>query len=317
MIVDISKCLLALLLANGGGEILTPPADLLKIAPGSVKVVLPDVRARHVAVAADGSVHVATDRGVALRSGDAWTWLDRATAGLPEDAVTRVMPAVDGLWIGFASGGLARRAGGKVERFDAGDEVLDLAMHGGQVWALTERGLFRFESGKPARYTGGEGFPGGQVTSLAVGSDGRLWVGTDTAEVAAFDGRAWVKHGFRGKVVGRIVRCVAPVGDHIWFGTMGSLNVFEPSTGRLDDETAEKPAIFSSRVITTILHAGGDVLVGSEGGGLYRFAQKSQQWRLFNDTNGLPSPTVYGVAVHGTTAWVATSGGVAAIDLSR
>jgi ligand-binding sensor domain-containing protein len=320
-----------------------------------VEVLLKGVHVKHVVVDARGVLWAATmERGLASRGPGARDWTFRGKSeGMPEDTLTRVALHRDRVWVAFATGGVARLEGTRLVRFTTadgtlpGDEVAELVVFRDRLWALTDRGLAtwsgsaeRFDpvpsernareprerserppgsprpDAAPAPSPPSAGFEG-QPTALTVGGDGRVWIGTDSAEVCSFDGSAWACHAFSGRIAGRIIKCVCPSGRYLWFGTLGSLNVYTPATGRLDDETAEKPALFTSRVIRCIAVAGDSLLIGVESGGLYRLHQGHLGWRLYSDANGLPSPTVNAMTVTSDSVLVATSGGVARIDLSR
>lgn len=320
-------CLLALVLAsaaraNGGGVILTPPADFTRIAPGSVETLLAGVHVKH-AVEAEGAIWAATlDRGVAHRARGAreLTWLDRKSGRLPADAVTRVARFQDQTWVGLARGGVVRLQERGFDEFGAkeglpGDEVVEMVVQGGRLWVVTSAGLHvlagrRFVPAPPAGQP-----PRGLVTALVAGFDGKLYAGTDRTDVGVFDGTVWTRHAFADRIVGRVIRCVAPGAGHIWFGTFGSLNDYTPETGRLDDETAEKAILFPSRIMVALAGNAELMLTATSGGGLYRFDLPAS-WHLYSDANGLPSTAVESVTLAYPYALVATAAGLARIDLS-
>lgn len=309
--------LVSLAFANGGGVIMTPPADFTLVAPGSVTVELPDVHVKH-AVAEGGDVWVATlDRGLAHRKAGAkeFAWLDAKSGAVPADALTRVARFRGDTWVGLASGGVAK-LGAKPTFVVPGEEVVDLLPHGDRLYALTSAGLFVLEGSKfvPAPSLGDA--PRGVVTAVSSGFDGKLYVGTDQTDVGVWDGAAWKRYSFANRVVGRVIRCVAVGVGHIWFGTFGSLNDYTPETGRLDDETVEKAVLFPSRIMVALAGNADLMLTATSGGGLYRF-DRPASWRLYSDTNGLPSISIESVTLAGTVAWVATAGGLVRIDLAR
>jgi ligand-binding sensor domain-containing protein len=309
--------------ANGGGHVLTPPPDFTEIAPGSVEVVLPEVNVAH-AVEDGGTLWAATDKGLGTRApGGAWTWLDSKSGHLPADAPVRVARFQGRTWVGLATQGVARVAaqGKGFERFGASEglpsgEIVDMVVHKDQLWVLTAAGLARFDGARFAPAPN-DGAPKGVATTLCSGLDGALWIGTDQAQIAAFNGTSWTVHGFDGLIVGRTIRAVAAFQGQLWFGTYGSLNAFKPDTGRLDDETAEKAVLFPTRLIKAIAASPERLLVATGGGGLYRFDLASHQWHLYTDTNGLPSLTINAISLHGAHLLVSSIAGLARIDLAK
>ena len=312
---------------NGAGVMLAPPPYLTKIAPDSVRSLLTEVDVKQVLVDPKGTIWAATaSKGVAkLEPGQKdWSFLTAAKDGLPDDALSGIVRYKDKLWISLLRNGVARLDGTKVTKYSSaagglpGDEVTTILEHGGLLWVVTDAGLAT---------SSGEGFkqyssqdpsaPRGLPTALAIGPDGRLWVGSDDAEACAFDGKKWARYDLKGAMVGRILRTLLPLPEYLWFGTFGSLYVLNLSTGRLDDETKEKKSLFPVRVMTALTCTPECVLLGTGGGGLYRMERKAKTWRLYNTANGLPSASVNSVMTNGTTVYVATAGGLATIDMSK
>ena len=314
--------------ANGGGIILTPPADFALVAAGSVETLLAGVHVRH-AVEQDGALWVATDRGVAYRAAGAreFSWLDAASRRLPSDATARVARFHGDTWVGLAAGdpqrqvSVVRLSAAGYQAFGAaeglpGDEVVDLVAQVERLWALTSAGLFVLEGSRFVPAPAGAQAPRGQVTAIAAGFDGKLYAGTDQTDVGVWDGAAWTRHAFANRVVGRVIRCVSVGVGHIWFGTFGSLNDYTPQTQRLDDETVEKAVLFPSRIMVALAGNAELMLTATSGGGLYRF-DRPASWRLYSDTNGLPSISIESVTLAWPHALVATAAGLARIDLSK
>jgi ligand-binding sensor domain-containing protein len=309
--------------ANGGGHILTPPADFIAIAPGSVEVVLPEVHVKH-AIEEDGALWAATlDRGLGHRpKGGAWSFRTAEGDRVPENALTRVARLDGRTWVGTTSKGLARLTESGFEAFGreqglAGSEVLELVVHAGRLWVLTDAALAIFDGKAFGPAPAGEGAPQGNPTTIASAPDGRLWVGTDRTEVCGWDGKAWVRHDFTERIVGKTIKAVSTGVGHIWFGTYGSLNTFTPETGRLDDETAEKAVLFPTRLITGILSGRDRMLISTGGGGVYRYDADGTMWHLYSDANGLPSTSVNAISLSGESLLVATWSGLARVDLSK
>jgi ligand-binding sensor domain-containing protein len=306
--------------ACGGGEILVPPPDLTHIAPASVEVLLHGLNVRCLLPGKEGLWAGTEGRGLAfLKTGSkSWTFYQKAEQRFPEDTVVRLARFQGELWLAFP-GGVGRFV---PERYQpaavpGSPAILDMAVWRDHLYVLTEAGLFSTtgEGFAPVTLTG-PGAPQGAPASLHAGSDGRLWLGTEDAELGAFDGQAWTRLSFKGKLPGRVVRAICPAGHQLWFGTFGSLGMRDETTNRLEDETTEKAALFPSRIISSIQAAGDTVLFGTSGGGLYRLDRAKDRWRQYNETNGLPANDVNAIHVEGSLAFVATSKGLARVDLS-
>ena len=109
-----------------------------------------------------------------------------AQEGLPHDETWNVLAGSDGaLWV-TTSGGLARLAGGRVERISVaglpGEDAIALAeLRDGSLWLGTFRnGLFRLpHAGAPLlRFTVEDGIPPGPITVVFEDSHAGLWVGS-------------------------------------------------------------------------------------------------------------------------------------------
>ncbi|MBI4861722.1 MAG: hypothetical protein HY815_15895 [Candidatus Riflebacteria bacterium] len=315
------------LLANGGGVMAAPPPSLLKIAPDSVETVLRGAAVSQVTVDSRGTVWAATkERGLARKDARAadWVYLTKVKGELPEDSLSQVILFKDKVWIGFATAGVARLDPGALTRFTnaagglPGDEVINLAVFQDTLWVLTDGGPAKLvnDTFEAVAVTSSPA-PAGQPSCLYAPGDGKIYIGTDAAEVLSFDGKAWERFDFKGRVTGRIVRCAASAAGWLWFGTFGSLNVQQlVPGGKLHDETNEKAVLFPVRVITGLERTPDTLLIGSSGGGLYRLTVADRDWRLYCLKNGLVSNAVNNTTVVGKYAYVATAEGVSRIDLS-
>ncbi len=155
---------------------------------------LPHDRVNCLLVAGD-DVWVGTPHGLGWYHDGKWQVLTTAD-GLPHAAVSALAldTASGDLWIG-TFGGLARRSGGRIQRFGqldsglANDVVYSLAAHRGEVWIGTAAGISRYE---PARdrwqiYEGSNS-PVAEMwcTSLAA-RENDFYVGTNGSGLLRFD----------------------------------------------------------------------------------------------------------------------------------
>lgn len=71
-------------------------------------------------------------------------------------------------------------------------QVNDVALRDNLLWAATEGGVVAWDlrSGESVKFTTEHGLAANRTTTIAVGLDGRIWVGT-AAGVSRYDGQAW------------------------------------------------------------------------------------------------------------------------------
>ncbi|MFN8482886.1 MAG: two-component regulator propeller domain-containing protein [Anaerolineae bacterium] len=115
----------------------------------------------------------------------------------------RFLTQIDGaLWAGTEAGGAIRWDGpGRYRQYLypqdglAANDVRAITAYAGKLWFATSRGLSSLgDDGRWASYTTastGGGLPSDDLTSLAVGPDGSLWIGTRQT----WDGASWVGGG--------------------------------------------------------------------------------------------------------------------------
>jgi ligand-binding sensor domain-containing protein len=111
---------------------------------------------------------------------------------------------------------------GRWQVFTSANQVNDLAVQGGILWAATEGGLVRWDIEKRtyAKYTTLNGLPSTSVNTVDVGSDGALWLGTSDGLIR-WDGSQWTS--FQEQVRGNV--------NDIAVGRDGALWVASESTG--------------------------------------------------------------------------------------
>jgi ligand-binding sensor domain-containing protein/signal transduction histidine kinase len=184
--------------------------------------------------------------------------------GLPQSSVHGVAQTGDGyLWIA-TEGGLARFDGVGFKVFDhaderafASDDICCVVADGRDgLWIGTADGLVRLEGEKFRRYGVEEGLPSATVTSIAVGKDGAVEVGT------AGGGALWEHGGFRraGDVV---ASAIAGTDGARWSFTSQRVSVVERGVERVWGTGKELPA---GRVQTVLVDREGWAWVGMNDG---------------------------------------------------
>jgi len=181
-----------------------------------------------IAQTEDGFLWLATEGGLVRYDGLTFVTFDERNApGLGDRLIRSLAPTADGgLWIGTSTGLVRYRHGQFVsKRPQTGytNDIYDLAATSdGDVWFSSDTGLRRYMEDGPGAgiylYTTAEGLPSNGITSLAVGDDGSLWVGTRKGLVHRVNDR-FVTYTFPASAgSGDITALAAGRGHCIWIG---------------------------------------------------------------------------------------------------
>ncbi|HSJ14061.1 MAG TPA: hypothetical protein VK939_06580 [Longimicrobiales bacterium] len=152
-----------------------------------------------------------------------------------------------------------------------------------------------------------------RVTSQAPGRlGGEYWIGTDGGGIARVDTYAssveWLPFGLTTRGGGAVARA----GDRVWFGG--------DDTGRQRASVASATAELQQwarpserdaprgRVHAIVGHAGATWFATADG--LFELVEVGGAWRRFDESAGLPAPTVTALQVADDALWVGTSRGV-------
>jgi ligand-binding sensor domain-containing protein len=178
----------------------------------------------------------------------------------------------------------------------------------GRIWIGTEEGLARFDGLRFTPY-GSSNTPqirNQHVLALLTDRAGALWVGTYGGGVQRYQDGAFtdVSAGLSNLVVGQLYQDRA---GRIWACTDKGLNVFE--NGRFHPYAAAEP-LASDLVLRILEDRGGDLWVGTYGGGLDRIHQGHVTH--FTTRNGLPSNIVKSLfEARDGALWIGTEAGAA------
>lgn len=153
-----------------------------------------------VAIAADGTAWLATNKGLAQFDGSQVTELIlNDQTGLPSDDLRTVLAASDGsVWVGADADLAQRKPDGTWTHFGVGNPfdhegvvVLDIAEdETGAIWIATDdSGVFRYQSETWQQFGDSE-LPSSNVNSISFAPDNSVWIGTSNG-AARFDGANW------------------------------------------------------------------------------------------------------------------------------
>ena len=172
-------------------------------------------------------------------------------------------------------------------------DVRATALWNGVRYFATSGGLIAMDEsgGLKRRYTTLDGLTDNDLTALAIFRD-RLFIGTATAGMMAFDGNGFTGFRFQKPKAARVNTLLANE-SNLLIGTFGAgLLAYdgEQFNSRL---TFDKTTEFTN--VTVLLEHQSRLYVGSQDQGLYRW--REAQWAQFTTREGLPSARVTGLAV--------------------
>ncbi len=307
------------LATNGGGLAIFDRVDekfrMLGVAEG-----LPANHFNAVDLARAGTLYLASRSGLARLdwNGDPMSAEFKATrievgSDPPRTDVWKLRRGASGLWVGTGDGVFRVDTGDRVQALDVSgserpfnvDSLLE--MPAGVLWVGTwNQGLFRVElaSGDTRRFLPGaadaQGLRTRRILQLAAGPDGSVYIGTDRG-LAWFDpGCNCIKaldHGRSARVAGRGFLVEALDVDErggVFAGHWGEgLVRFTPSdqvfhVERNRDEGV--PGLKQGRVRAILEDRGGDLWVGSFGGGVQRVAADARRDGIEWPFEALPFP---------------------------
>ena len=217
----------------------------------------------------------------------------------------------DGVWVG-SIGKVLRVDGGRIEAVPlpaaaAGSAVTRLAQHDGELWAGTNRGLYRLHRGAWLPVSGKLDSAAQTVEAMAADRDGNLWVAT-SQYLERINRNATQPSERIQNVPGSIaIRSIYEDHDgNLWLGsqTEGVARVWNGYTRRLDDADG-----LSNLLLWSIAAApGGGVYVGSGNGvDLWR----DGRFRRVVGGGQLPHPEAYSLLSEPDGLWIGTRAGVA------
>ncbi len=172
-------------------------------------------------------------------------------------------------WLSYTDSETTILNGFKAEPADlpGSDVALSLVSRTGEVWALMDEGLARYDGTSWAVYDASNSPLNTRLWGLVEDQSGGIWVGTQSG-AAYFDGARWSVYapadGFEGLVV---PLAVEPQGA-VWFHTNAGLL-------RLEDDTWQRYTVPASlageRAWAGVIGPDGALWLGTWGGGAFRY----------------------------------------------
>ncbi|MGB5050748.1 MAG: two-component regulator propeller domain-containing protein [Caldilineaceae bacterium] len=189
--------------------------------------------------------------------------------------------------------------------------VADILVQGDILWAATVGGLVQWDTrtGNSIKLTTEHGLASNFVTSLAVATDGSLWIGTQFSGLSRLtsDGR-WTTFTTDDGLVDNSVSSLAVAADgSVWVGTQfNGLSRLAPD-GRWATFTTDD-GLVDNWVTSLAVAADGSLWAGTRGG--LSHLSPDGHWTTFTTNDGLVDNWVTSLAVAADgTLWVGTKGG--------
>jgi len=260
--------------------------------------------------------------GIAIYDGTSWSRLDSST-GLPSNHIRDLAIDSDGrVWVATDKG-IAVFTQGIFHTLRTHDPLTtniinDIAVDkNGYVWLATGQGfivggqmagggLIRVKGDSWTRWDRQSGFPSNSLTSLAVGRDGALWIGTADAGLLAMRKDTLIRYSTAdGFPLHAVTALVVDSEGHLWVGTWGdTLAVWNGSSWT---QIRLPEPLRGASVWALAADSSGGIWVGNFKG-IARFYQG--QWAVMDSVAGLAGSPVEEIAVgvEGRVYVVTTSG---------
>ena len=193
---------------------------------------IPSKDARAIFTAHDGTIWIGTRLGLVSYRDGTFAALTRRD-GLPGEFIRAIAEDAAGtLWIGTQDGGMARLAGGRIDRlgtpegFPSNDVRAFATDAEGDLWVGTNvGGLVRLKDPSVSTYGRAEGLPSDIVLPVAADRDGALWLGTYGGGIARAARGQGTPYSTRDGLSSDVILSLAPAaGGGMWVGTRDGLS---------------------------------------------------------------------------------------------
>jgi ligand-binding sensor domain-containing protein len=252
---------------------------------------LVDDNVRSIAIDSSDRVWIGTELGgVSVFDGENWENYTTQNSGLVSDRVdTMAIDSSDRVWIG-TSHGISVFDGDNWLRFTTHNSGLDRDNIGaiaidsaGQVWVGVYIGLSggggttkrdvvsvfdgkNWESYNPLNPDLVMSDFGGGVSTIAIDSSDKVWVGTLNIGISVFDGKNW--EGYTSQNSGLVSDWVNTIAidssDRVWIGTSHGISVFDGENWVTNAEY--NSGLLSERVESIAADKKGNIWIGTNGG---------------------------------------------------
>lgn len=290
---------------------------------------LPSDDLRDVAVAADGTVWLATSQGVAAFDGTTFTVHNTSThPGLANNDVKAIAVMSDGsVWAG-TDFGVSVFDGSDYTTYTTDDGLSDNDVRNikqapnGDVWIATINGATRYSNGGFTAF-GSPEIPFGGTMHVAFADNGDVLFSGGLSGVIVHDGSSFTTIGTADGLLSNRVRSIAvDEAQNKWVGTADGLSVLNAD----NVHTLDHPIVFVlpppdelNPITDVAIDAQGNVWAGVYVDYLVTVGGVSvhdgTSWTQFEESDGLAGPNVRRLAVDADDdVWVTTSNGLTEIS---
>jgi len=176
-----------------------------------------------------------------------------------------------GMWFGSFGGGLYQYQNGKVTSFTyeniiTHDSIILSLIEdpAGVLWAgVYGKGLFRWDGGQGHLFTTADGLPSKNIAAVYRDSRGNIWVGTNEAGVAFFDGTNFTQLDPEGEYTTKVSHIYERQKGGMLFATRNGLTLWD--NGRFSYPYKELKGL----QVFSMLEASGDTLYVTTANGLF------------------------------------------------
>lgn len=200
--------------------------------------------------------------------------------------------------------------------FSNAQKINDLARRDGLIWAASDGGLLVWQesTGGVEKFTSEHGLAENQTTSVAIGMDGVIWVGTASAGVSRYDGTAWQTFRVADGLPSDEVRDVAVTADGmVWVATAGGIGRYDGRRWFRYTRSRTLLQLPSDDVNSLAVDPDGRTLYAGTAAGVVRFNGRS--WDSLAQVGSQAINDIQDVAVTPSgQLWAATAGGLLQYD---
>jgi ligand-binding sensor domain-containing protein/signal transduction histidine kinase len=270
---------------------------------------LPENRIRAIAQTPDGYLWLGTSSGLARFDGVRFVVYARFnTASMTDDNIRALAVSPDGsLWVATDGGGLLHYQNGRFQSFGPREGLTNefvgavIADRHGDVWAGTNRGLFRRHGEKFERVDEALHLPNIAFFGLRESADGRVFAGGPAGLFCFENGKL---HPYNQARDLEQVYHVGLAGDgSLWLGTNHGLRIVGGASGGPNRSYAK------SMIGAILEDHDGNMWLGTEGDGLYRVHDR--QVTAFRAPANLPDNSILSILEDREhSIWIGTADGL-------
>lgn len=229
------------------GRLLSLRGDKLNL----ISSLPPGVKANAISIG--DTIYLATDAGLFEHTGSTLKPVEALSEALGENRAVFQLAIGPRLVVGATAGLFQKQANGQWTRLFPADNTgrswAPINVRGvaydtrGRLWFASPQGVGRLDK-EWTLFTGAEGLPYNDFTTMAAGEDGVVWFGTQMGAIR-YDGQDWeYREGRRWLPDNRVNSIAVTLEGDAWFATAAGLSLIERKPMTL----AEKATIYENQI---------------------------------------------------------------------